>query len=142
MLTSIVHLFRLSLAAFAAALILQWLIGPAVANERGDFDSALRQANAQYQVALETLETRGREETSAEVARFRQAFQAVIARFDANHALLAGDEDYAGLLMQVDASLVGAMIVIDIGSRDAARAALAPIADSLSKLNAGAAAAE
>jgi len=142
MLTSIVHLFRLSLAAFAAALILQWLIGPAAANERGDFDTALRNANAQYQVALETLETRGREETSAEVARFRQAFQAVIKRFDANHTLLAGDEDYADLFMQVDASLVGAMIVIDIGSRDAARAALAPIADTLSKLKAGAAAAE
>src|SRR3954451_20335428 len=112
MLASIVHLLRLSLAAFAAALILQWLIGPAAADERGDFDTALRLATAQYQVAIKTLETRGREETSAEVARFRQAFQAVIERFDANHAVLAGDENYAGLFMQVDASIVGAMIVI------------------------------
>ena len=142
MLTSIVHLFRLSLAAIAAALILQWLIGPAAANDRGDFDTALRQANAQYQVALQTLETRGREETSAEVARFRQAFRAVVERFDANHALLPGHENYARLLMQVDASSIGAMIIIDLGSRDAARAALAPIADTLSKLNAGAAAVE
>jgi hypothetical protein len=52
MLTSIVHLFRLSLAAFAAALILQWLIGPAAADERSDFDTALRLATAQHQVAI------------------------------------------------------------------------------------------
>ena len=142
MLMSIVHLFRLSLAAFAAALILQWLIGPAAADERGDFNAALRQATTQYQFALETLETRGREETSAEVARFRQSFRAVAERFDANHTLLAGHENYPGLFMQVDASLIGALIVIDIGSRDAARAALAPIADTLSRLNASAAAAQ
>jgi hypothetical protein len=142
MLTSIVHDFRLTLAALAAALILQWLIVPAVAGEHDDFKAALRQATDQYRIAMNTLEARGREETSAEVARFRETLQAVIKRFDANHALLAGHENYPGLFMQVDTSLVGAMIVIDIGSREAARSALAPIADTLVKLNAAAAAAE
>ncbi len=38
------------------------------------------------------------------------------------------------MFMQVDARIVGALIVIDIGSREAARDALAPIADTLSRL--------
>ena len=38
--------------------------------------------------------------------------------------------------MQVDARIVGALIVIDIGSREAARDALAPIAETLAALSA------
>ena len=136
MLTSIVRLLRLCCALLLAALILQWLLLPAGAHEQADFQTALKLATAQYRVALKTLETRGREETAAEVARFRAAFQAVIEHFDENRAALAGDRDYPGMFMQVDASIVGAMIVIDIGSREAARAALAPIEATLTELSA------
>lgn len=137
MLSSIVRILRLCGALFAAALILQMLVLPAGAGERAEFDAAVTQATAQYRIALKTLETRGREETAAEVARFRESFAAVIERFDANRAAF-GDRDYAGLFMQVDARIVGAMIVIDIGSREAAREALAPIGETLSELNAAA----
>jgi hypothetical protein len=37
-------------------------------------------------------------------------------------------------MMQIDMAVVGALIVIDFGSREAARAALTPIGDSLAKL--------
>ena len=37
-------------------------------------------------------------------------------------------------MMQIDMAVVGALIVIDIGSREAARAALTPIGDTLAKL--------
>jgi hypothetical protein len=141
MLSSIVRILRLCGALFVAALILQMLVLPAGAGERAEFDAAVAQATAQYRIALKTLETRGREETAAEVARFRAAFQDVIERFDANRDAF-GDRDYTGLFMQVDARIVGAMIVIDIGSREAAREALAPIADTLSELNGRAASPE
>jgi hypothetical protein len=36
--------------------------------------------------------------------------------------------------MQIDMSIVGALIVISIGSREAARDALAPIGDTLASL--------
>jgi hypothetical protein len=142
MLASIVRVFSLCGALLLAALLLQWLVLPAGAGERADFDAAVNQATAQYRIALKTLDTRGREETAAEVARFREAFHAVVERFDANRPAFAGDRDYAGLFMQVDASIVGAMIVIDIGSREAARAALAPIEETLSELSTRAAPAE
>ena len=38
------------------------------------------------------------------------------------------------MLMQVDASIVGALLVIDLGSRDAARNALAPIEEILLRM--------
>ncbi len=139
MLTSIVGFFRLGAALLLAALLLQWLLLPAGADDRADFQAAFKLAAAQYQVALKTLETRGREETAAEVARLRQAVQAVIEQFDANQAALRVDQNYAGLLMQVDASIVGALLVIDFGSREAARDALMPIGQTLSELGARAA---
>jgi hypothetical protein len=84
---------------------------------------------------MTTLDTRGREETSAAVQRFRETWQVVIDRHTANRPAGSADSDeYAGLFMQVDARIVGALIVIDIGSREAARDALAPIADTLSRL--------
>jgi hypothetical protein len=136
MLASIVRRLRLCVALLIAALILQWLMFPAAADERAELQAAIQQAAAQYRVALQTLETRGREETAAEVARFRMAFQAVIDRFDANRAALGDDQDYAGMLMQVDVSILGVMLVIDFGSREAARGALAPLEQTLAELSA------
>jgi hypothetical protein len=134
--TAIVRLFRPILMPFlalaAAALLLT--ASPAGADERADFQAAFKLADAQYQLALKALETSGREETSAEVSRLRDTFQAVIEQFDAHRAALGNDDEYAGMLMQLDARIVGVLLVIDFGSREAARAALTPIGQTLSEL--------
>jgi hypothetical protein len=118
------------------AVLVPWFALPASGDELADFQAAVAQASAQYRAAMTTLETRGREETSAAVQRFRQAWQIVIDRRGSTRpAAFADAEQYAGMLMQVDARIVGALIVIDIGSRDAARDALAPIAETLSQLS-------
>ena len=73
----------------------------------------------------------------AAVQRFRESWQVVIDRFGANRpAAFADHEQYPAIFMLVDARIVGALIVIDIGSRDAARDALAPVAETLAQLNA------
>jgi hypothetical protein len=66
---------------------------------------------------------------------FREAWHDVITRLD-NHrpAEFEGDESYAVTMTEVDAALVGVLIVIDIGTRESARAALAPIGERLAKL--------
>jgi hypothetical protein len=138
----IVRLFRLSrlgAVVLITALLAHWPISAAGADERSELEAAFRLADAQYQVALKTLETRGREETAAEVHRLREAFQAVIERFNANESAFGLDTDYAGALMQFDVSIVGVMLVIDFGSREAARDALTPIGQSLAELQARAA---
>jgi len=135
----IVRLFRrcrLGAVILITALLVQWPISAAGADERAELEAAFKLASAQYQVALKTLETRGREETSAEVGRLRETFQAVIQQFDANRVALGLDQDYAGMLMQLDVSIVGVMLVIDFGSREAARDALTPIGESLAELGA------
>jgi hypothetical protein len=127
---------RLGTIVLVAALLAQWPLAAASADERSELAAAFRLASAQYQVALRTLETRGREETATEVHRLREAFQAVIQKFDANRAALGLDPDYDGMLMQLDVSMVGVMLVIDFGSREAARDALTPIGQSLAELQA------
>lgn len=107
----------------------------ASADDLEQFTVAIERAELQYRVALRTLESSGRDETAAEVRLFREAWQDVIARLDKNPpGPFAGDETYAATMTQIDARLVGALIVIDIGSREAARSALAPIGETLAKL--------
>jgi len=113
---------------------------PPGADERADVDAALKAATAQYQIARRTLETSGRDETAAEVTRFRSAFQRVIDPVEANRAAFSSEDP--GLFMQVDARIIGAMIVIDIGSQEAARDALAPIEQTLPELSLRSASAE
>ena len=127
---------RLGTAVLIAALVAQWPIAAAGADERSELAAAFKLASAQYQAALKALETRGREETAAEVHRLREAFQAVIQKVDANRTALGLDPEYDGMLMQLDVSMVGVMLVIDFGSREAARDALAPIGQSLAELEA------
>jgi hypothetical protein len=105
------------------------------ADDLADFTEAVERAELQYRIALRTLETAGRDETAAEVRLFYEAWHDVIARLD-NHrpAQFEGDESYAVTMTQVDAALVGVLIVIDIGSRDAARAALTPLGETIAKL--------
>jgi len=107
------------------------------ADDIADFHAALERASDQYRIALRTLDTQGREETAAAVHRFRAAWQAVIDRFEKNPASLPNDdEQYAATFMQIDMRIVSALLVIDIGSREAARDALAPIAETLASLSA------
>lgn len=119
------------------ALVLTWQALPAAADELADFHAAVELAASEYHAALHTLDTRGREETAAAVSRFRQSWQVVIDRYaDHRPEALADDQTLAATFMQVDARIVGALIVIDIGSREAARGALGPIAETLAGLSA------
>lgn len=115
---------------------LQWSMSPiaACADDRADFQAALAHASAQYHTALATIATRGRDESAAEVRHFREAWQIVVDRFSASGATLAYGEGAAGLLTQIDMRIVSALLVIGLGSRDAAQDALAPIQDMLSQL--------
>jgi len=140
--SQIVRFFRLSrlgTVILITALLPPWPISMAVADGRSELEAAFKLATAQYQVALKTLETRGREETAAEVHRLREAFQTIIQQFDANRTALGLDPDFAGTLLQLDVSIVGVMLVIDFGSREAARDALTPIGQRLNELGARAA---
>jgi hypothetical protein len=117
------------------ALVFAFAARPACADDLSDFAAALERAAAQYHFALRALETRGREETAAEVRLFRQEWQRLIERVDQKSpAEFEGDDFYAVSLTEVDARLVAALIVIDIGSRDAAREALKPIGETLARL--------
>ena len=108
---------------------------PAAADDLSDFAAAVERAAAQYHFALRTLETAGRDETAGEVRLFRQEWQALADRVDRKRpAEFEGDDFYARTVTEIDMALVAAMIVIDIGSREAAREALAPIGDTLAKL--------
>jgi hypothetical protein len=109
---------------------------PARADPLGDFHAAVEDASAQYQAALSTLETQGREETSAAVHRLRQSWQSIAQRFAAAPpAPFSGDEQFASMFMQTDMQIVGVLLVIDLGNRDAARAGLLPIGATLSRLS-------
>jgi hypothetical protein len=112
------------------------LVAPAAA--AGDlkaFGAAVERAAAQYHIAWRTLQTAGREQTAIEVRLFRQVWQEIIDSYEADRpAELDGDDFYATTFTEVDTRLVAALIVIDIGSREAAREALRPIGDTLARL--------
>jgi len=106
------------------------------ADDLADFGAAVERAELQYRIALRTLESAGRDETAAEVRLFREALQDAIARLDDEQRppKSESDDSYAGTMLQIDMAIVGALIVIDIGSREAARAVLTPIGERLAKL--------
>jgi hypothetical protein len=105
------------------------------ADDLANFTAAVERAELQYRIALRTLESSGREQTAAEVRLFREALQDAISRLDEQRPPESeSDDSYAGTMLQIDMAIVGALIVIDIGSREAARAALTPIGERLEKL--------
>jgi hypothetical protein len=107
----------------------------AAADDLADFADAVERADLQYRIALRTLESSGREQTAAEVRAFRDALQEAIAQLDKRPLPKPdGDEPYAATMMQIDMAIIGALIVIDIGSREAARAALTPIGERIAQL--------
>jgi len=134
---------RQSLVVLAALLVLAVAI-PARGDElTDDFHAAVEQAAAEYRAARVTLETRGQAETAAAVQRFREAFQEIGERFGKNRpAAFADDEQFGNMFMLIDTRLVGVLLVIDMGNRDAARDGLKPIEETLSQLSARSAPAE
>jgi len=102
-------------------------------DEIGEFHAAVERATAQYHLVMQTLETSGQAETAAAVHRFREAWQAIFASKD--RPPLPDGEQYSTMMMLVDTRLVGVLLVIDLGNRDAAREGLAPIQDALAELS-------
>jgi hypothetical protein len=106
-------------------------------DELADFHAAVEQATVDYRVAMTILETRSQQETAAAVQRFRQTWQAINERFGKPRpAPFADDEQYPTMFMQVDVRLVGVLLTIDMGNREAARDGLAPIQETLAQLSA------
>jgi hypothetical protein len=127
------HVFRAALWA-VPLLALAWS-APGRADEQADFHAALEAATAQYHLAMSTLERSSQAQTAAEVRRFRQAWQAVIDHAGSNRpAAYATTEQFFGMLTQIDMRIVGVLLVIDLGNRDAARNALAPIEEILLRM--------
>jgi hypothetical protein len=121
--------------ASTAALLLALLTLPLAADELADFHAAVEEAVADYRLAMRVLETRGQDETAAAVHRLRASWQAIGERFGARRpAAFADDENFGAMFMQVDVSLVGVLLVIDLGNRDGARNAMAPIGETLARL--------
>jgi hypothetical protein len=136
MLTVLTRQFWTFFGALIVALVLQWALLPATAraDDQADRRAAVETASARYEAALKALESGARDQSAAEVRRFRESWQALIMKYNAQPQPAADGEDQAGMFMQVDAQIVGAMLVIDMGNRDAARKALAPIGDTLAEL--------
>src|SRR5882757_6005035 len=108
---------------------------PARSDGLADFHAAVEQASADYRTAMATLETQGQQETSAAVNRLRQTWQSINDRFGRDRpAAFADDEQYASMFMLVDTRLIGVLLTIDMGNRNAAREGLAPVEETLSWL--------
>jgi len=120
-----------------AALCALTLAQLARTDELADFHGMVEQASAQYRLAMTTLETQGQQETAAAVHRLWEAWQSIADRFGKNRpAAFADDEQYSAMFTTIDMRLVGILLVIDMGNREAARNALAPIEETLSRLSA------
>jgi hypothetical protein len=118
----------LALAAFTC---------PALADELSDFHDAVEDATVVYNSAMSILETRSQADTAAAVHALRASWQAIGERFAGHRpAAFADDENYATMFFQVDMSLVGVLLVIDLGNRDGARAGLTTVGETLAKLSA------
>jgi hypothetical protein len=127
---------RRQLAVVLTALFVLALPVPGRSAELADFHAAVERASEEYQSTMITLETQGQQETAAAVQRFREAWQAIGERFGKDRpAPFADDEEYGAMFMLVDMRLIGVLLVIDMGNRDAARKGMAPIKETLSRLS-------
>ena len=135
----IAHRLRLRMRAMLLAILLAAAAGSAAAQPVAPetFAGAWQETSAEYQATLRTLETQGRDETAAAVHRLRQSCQQLADRFVCDPPPhLAGDPDWPADFMQIDVRLVGALLVIEMGSQDGARRSLAPLAETLARLRA------
>jgi hypothetical protein len=123
--------------ALAAVLVFALSFSVVRSDELADFHAAVEQATADYRAARATLETSSQAETAAAVNRFRQAWQSLNDRFGAHRpAAFADDQDFVTTFMLVDMRLIGVLLTIDLGNRDAARDGLVPIEQTLAQLRA------
>jgi hypothetical protein len=118
-----------------AALLMLALSLSVRSDELAAFHAAVEQAAAEHRVAMETLETSGQQETAAAVQQLRRTWQGINARFvNPPPAPFANDEKFPTMFMLIDTQLVGVLLVIDMGNRDAARKGLAPVGTTLAQL--------
>jgi hypothetical protein len=123
--------------ALAALFVFALSFSAVRSDELADFHAAVEQATADYRAARATLESSSQAETAAAVNRFRQAWQSLNDRFGAHRpAAFADDQDFVTTFMLVDMRLIGVLLTIDMGNRDAARDGLAPIEATLAQLRA------
>jgi hypothetical protein len=109
----------------------------AAADELADFHAAVEDATLAYNSAMSTLETKSQDETAAAVHRLRETWRAIGERFGTRRPDgFAGDENFPTMFMQIDVSLIGVLLVIDLGNRDGARAGLTPVGEILATLSA------
>jgi hypothetical protein len=127
-----------ALRAIALAVVLQMAAaGPAPADALADFQATVTAAEAQLRIAMTTLATRGQAETAREVQRLRQAWQELAAGFNTIRiADDAADQELAAGFVHGDVRLVGVLLVIELGNREAAQDGLAPMVDMLRALRA------
>ena len=123
--------------ALAAVFVFALSFSVVRSDELADFHAAVEQATADYRAARATLETSSQAETAAAVNRFRQAWQSLNDRFGAHRPTAFADyQDFVTTFMLVDMRLIGVLLTIDMGNRDAARDGLAPIKQTLTQLSA------
>jgi hypothetical protein len=124
------------LAACAGALLMLLATASSTAaDELGDFRAALDETTDAYNSAMAILQTRGQDETAAAVHRLRARWQTMAERFAGRRpAAFADDENFTAMFMQIDMSLVGVLLVIDLGNRDGAKAALTQVGEALAQL--------
>ena len=129
--------------ALAAVFVFALSFSVVRSDELADFHAAVEQATADYRAARATLETSSQAETAAAVNRFRQAWQSLNDRFGTHRpAAFADDEEFVTTFMLVDTRLIGVLLTIDMGNRDAARNGLVSIEQTLAQLSARSAPAE
>jgi hypothetical protein len=123
--------------ALATLLVFALSFSAVRSDELADFHAAVEDAAAEYRAAQTTLETSSQADTTAAVNRFRQAWQSINDRFGANRpAAFADDADFVTTFMMVDMRLIGVLLTIELGNRDAAREGLRPIGETLAQLSA------
>jgi len=121
----------------ASLLVFALSFSVARSDELAEFHVAVEQATTDYRAALAILETSSQADTTAAVNRFRQAWQSINDRFGANRpAAFADDADFVTTFMMVDMRLIGVLLTIELGNRDAARDGLRPIGETLAQLSA------
>jgi hypothetical protein len=127
-------------SALALVLLVLAVGAAARADELADFHAAIGQVSAECRSAMDVLETSGPEETAAAVSRVRQSWQVVVQRFGAHPPAGFEQQEHTTAMLDVDVRLVGALIIINAGRRDAARQALVGIDEILSRLGTSSAA--
>jgi hypothetical protein len=122
-------------AATTSGMLLLGLASPGRADTLTDFRTALAQASERHEDAAAAVATGSQEEAKVAVHQLRQVWQDINVRFTGERpAPLVGDEAFGTMFMQIDMRLIGTLLVIDMGNRDAARNSLAPLADLLAQL--------